>query len=303
MEVAEVRFRVMASDAQVILVGPQPHAADRAEERLRELEQRWSRFIDDSDISRLNRSQGEWLEVHPDTIALITTMQEAAADTGGLYDPTMLFELLDAGYTASVEDAARLSVLVDLPCPGHSVHEIVMDGTRVCTPPTLGLDPGGIGKGLAADLVVAEIMDGGTGGALVSVGGDLVAAGSSPHGAGWFVDVEDPHLSSASVTQLELESGGVATSSTNSRAWLRHGVRRHHVLDPRIRAGAATDITSVTVVGRSGWLAEAHATAAIVQPWRDALRYFDDRELTGIIVTDDRRTIMTGLLATEDAVR
>ena len=50
-----------------------------------------------------------------------------------------------------------------------------------CTPVRLldgvGFDPGGIGKGLAADLVATAAVDLGADGAMVSLGGDLRVAG------------------------------------------------------------------------------------------------------------------------------
>ena len=54
------------------------------------------------------------------------------------------------------------------------------------------IDPGGIGKGLAADLVVELLLDEAARGALVNVGGDLRVEGTAPTGAGWVVAVTDP---------------------------------------------------------------------------------------------------------------
>ena len=62
-EVAELTFRAMGSDAHVIVVGGPADSATRARARIDELEQRWSRFIADSEISVLNRSAGEWVEI------------------------------------------------------------------------------------------------------------------------------------------------------------------------------------------------------------------------------------------------
>ena len=56
----------------------------------------------------------------------------------------------------------------------------------------------------------------------------------------------------------------MATSSTRSRRWIHDGAIRHHVIDPASGAMSDTDLAAVTVIARSGWLAEAHATAAIL---------------------------------------
>ena len=118
-----------------------------------------------------------------------------------------------------------------LPRRGSTISDVTVDPATaaVVVPAGVGLDPGGIGKGLGADLVVTELLDAGTGGALVGVGGDLAAAGTPPTAAGWHVAVQDPLDPTRELTTFALEAGGVATSSTLSRTWFQEGRRRHHV--------------------------------------------------------------------------
>ena len=76
-------------------------------------------------------------------------------------------------------------------------------------PEGIGLDPGGIGKGLAADLAVRELRAAGTGGVLVALGGDIACAGRAPDPAGWLVDIEDLRRQ---ISDIEA-SGGTGPSS------------------------------------------------------------------------------------------
>ena len=62
----------------------------------------------------------------------------------------------------------------------------------VTLPLGVTLDPGGIGKGFAADLTAAALVEAGAAGALVDVGGDLSATGCPPAAEGWAVTVPDP---------------------------------------------------------------------------------------------------------------
>ncbi len=295
MEIIDHRFRVMASRTQVLLVDSAPGAAEFAEDRLRTLEARWSRFLGDSDISRLNTAPATWVAVAPDTITLIESMRLAAQATGGAYDPTFLHELIETGYRASIDDPTRASVMIDLPCPGLTVHDVAIDraSTSVLLPSGLALDPGGIGKGLAADLVVTELLATGTGGALVSVGGDLAAAGRAPTPEGWTVHVEDPLDPGRTLVSLAVSAGGVATSSTRSRRWRSNGIERHHVIDPATATTSTTDLAAVTVIANAGWLAEAHATGALLAGSGGVLPYLDAHGLAGIATTNDGITIST----------
>ncbi|MGO9197832.1 MAG: FAD:protein FMN transferase [Acidimicrobiales bacterium] len=73
--------------------------------------------------------------------------------------------------------------------------EIVRDG--VYLPPKVGIDSGGIGKGLAADVVVEELLQSGAAGVCVNLGGDLRAGGVPPDGSGWTIAVDHPWAGSS----------------------------------------------------------------------------------------------------------
>ena len=246
MAVAELTFRVMASDAHVILVDPVEGAQELVRSRLRELEGRWSRFLPDSDVSRLNTTPHALTFVSSDTIALLVTMNHAWRVSHGRYDPTMLSAINAAGYSTSIDGSGRTSCPSGAPVDGGTIADVSIDpeASAVIVPAGVGLDAGGIGKGLAADMVVTELLSAGTGGALVSVGGDLAAAGTPPAAAGWNVAVEHPLDASRDLMTLVLGAGGIATSSTLSRRWIRDGRRRHHVIDPITGTCAQTDLAA-----------------------------------------------------------
>jgi thiamine biosynthesis lipoprotein len=171
--------------------------------------------------------------------------------------------------------------------------DVDLDACTVRLPIGLAIDAGGIGKGLAADLAVAHLLESGIEGAMVTIGGDISMGGHAPDG-GWTVVVEHPDPTVAPVGSLAVPAGGVATSSTRSRRWSHDGVERHHVIDPWTGLPSTTDLASVTVVARSGWLAEAHATAAMLAGSREVIDYLDRHDLTGLAVTNDDRVLATG---------
>ncbi len=288
----------MASDAQVILVDPTPGAERFARSRLEELERRWSRFLPESDVSRLNATPDALVVVSPDTVGLLTTMKQAWSTTGGRYDPTLLSAINAVGYFTSVDGSGRTSVVAGPSAHGGTIADVAIHDSApaVTVPAGLGIDPGGVGKGLAADLVVTELLERGVAGALVSVGGDLAAAGTPPAAIGWPVSVEDPLDASRDLLTVAVGSGGVATSSTLSRVWTQDGDRRHHVIDPVSGECATTDLAAVTVFARAGWEAEVHATAALLCGSERALAYLERHELDGIATTLGGVTTMSPAL-------
>lgn len=270
-------------------------ALDQAERRVRQLERSWSRFIDTSDISRINHHPDTWVPVAADTIRLIDTMRLASRATDGRYDPTRLHELLAIGYTTSIDDPMRCTMLLDGPATGATIEDVLIDhvDSAVLLPAGIALDPGGIGKGLAADIVVTELLANGTAGALVSIGGDIAAAGASPTDVGWPVVVDDPWDPGRPCTTLAVSAGGVATSSTRSRRWITDGREHHHVIDPTTGHDARTDLAAVTVIASAGWLAEAHATAALLCGSHDVVDHLERHHLAGVAVTDQRGLVAT----------
>ena len=264
----------MGSDAHVIVIGADdPHrsfdpgaALERACARLNELEARWSRFLPDSEVSLLNRRAGARVMVSADTAVLVQRAVAACRLTGGLVDPTVLGAVLRAGYDRTFQHLPRSvrSANSDLQmgCDGIEVL-----GHSVRLPLGTGFDPGGIGKGLAADIVSEQVMADGAAGVCINLGGDLRVRGEAPDGGGWTVAIERPGAQRSHVDPLGLlgvADGAVATSSTLRRRWTVGDEERHHLIDTRTGQPSDTDLVMVTVVTGTGWEAEVLAKAVLL---------------------------------------
>jgi FAD:protein FMN transferase len=294
--VTETRFRVMASGVQIILVDAPDDAADQAEQQLRQLEELWSRFIEDSDITRLNLYSGRPIAVSEQTILLLKTMTQAWRMTGGSYDPTVLPAMMHAGYTNSIEDPKQYTRMPKShPNCRNRMDRVLLDkpANTAMLPLGMALDPGGIGKGLAADLVASELLRTGASGVLVSIGGDLAMLGTPPTSDGWHVFIEDPLDSSRDLARLGVSGGGVATTSTLTRRWVHDGIERHHVIDPRTGVESATNLVSVTVIAQCAWQAEAHATAGLIAGSYGCLSYAEAHQIELVGTDANGRTIAT----------
>lgn len=260
---SEIEFRAMGSDAHVIVVGGPADGAERARARIDQLEQRWSRFIADSEISILNRHAGEFLDVSDDTRLLVELAIEAWRISGGSFDPTVLGAMIRAGYDRSFETmgdapAAGISSLL----LGCTDIEITERGIRL--PAGTGFDPGGIGKGLGADIVADDAMTAGADGVCVNLGGDLRVRGRSPEGGGWTIDIEHP-LVSTPIARVGVSEGAVATSTTLKRQWKVDGAWRHHLIDPATGMPSDSDLTLACVITAQAWAAEVLAKAVLLR--------------------------------------
>ena len=253
-------FRVMGSHASVTVVGGHPVLIDDAVGMAMELEGLWTRFSRDSDVSALNWAGGEPVEVDPRTALMVDTMQRAWRETNGVYDPTLLPHLLKGGYTHSLVDPTRSTELPDSVVAPGDVAGIVVDGSTVTLPPGTTLDSGGIGKGLAADLIVDFLRTNGALGAMVELGGDLRVDGYSPRGRGWRVGVENPLATGSHVSVVEIDSGGLATSSQLKRRFVDDGGQdTHHLIDSQTGSSVESSVLAVTVIAPTAWQAEVMA--------------------------------------------
>jgi len=264
--VTEQRFSVMGSSGHLIVVGGERDLVDRGIERLEQLEARWSRFRVTSELSQLNDADGEPMLVSADTLVLIDALRQAWQLTGGRFDPTVLDAMCDLGYVSSWPNVASpLRLAEPRPAPGCAAIAVRAERGLVRLPRGVHLDPGGLGKGLAADLVAHELCAAGAEGVLVNVGGDLRVMGRPPEGSAWVVGVEHPDPGVGELARLELADGGVATSTSARRRWVSaDGTALHHLLEPRTGHPARRPWRQVTAVSATAWWAEVLAIVAFL---------------------------------------
>lgn len=267
----ESRFRAMGTDCQIVVLhgGDDDLAAAQAE--VHRLEALWSRFQPGSEISAINAQAGRAVPGSVETRMLVRRALRAERLTAGRFDPLMGGDMLALGYD---RDHGAL------PAPtGPSARVVMQPATRprgaqmrlderrglITVPAGRALDPGGIGKGLAADMVTAGLIRRGVGGALVNLGGDIRCRGASPAG-GWRIGIDDPRDPSApEVATVTLARGAVCTSGVKKRRWVRSdGTVVHHLLDPSTGAPTDAEVASVSVIARTGWMAEALTKALVL---------------------------------------
>lgn len=284
---ASSRFRAMGSNVELVVDGPED-LLGTAQLRIEELDRMWSRFISDSEISTLNRTS-DWVRVSGNTMTLIERAIAAWRMTDGAFDPTVLSSLVANGYADSRTDTAGHTSLSHParrgPAPGPAGIEINRDASRVRLGAGIAFDPGGIGKGLAADLVGTELIAMGAAAVVVAIGGDVRVAGRAS--SGWVVAVEDPVDPDVTLIELSVLNGGVCTSSVRSKTWIDGGTPMHHLIDPRTGAPIASSIVSATVIAGEAWLAEVLCKAAVAAEPIDALDFLESAGVDGLLVDVD----------------
>jgi thiamine biosynthesis lipoprotein len=281
--------RVMGSPSEILVDGS-IELIPFGFARLRQLEQTWSRFIPDSELNRLQARRGDWLECSDDLVVALQHCRQMFAETHGLFDPSIRTSLEQLGYDRTfaeiVEETSRSGTVVSAaPAPGLDGLEI--SGNWVRLDQGLSIDLGGIGKGLAADIVADELIAAGANSAYVSLGGDIHAAGEPVDENGWQVPLLHP-ATGEPIDHHALYSGALVMSTVMIRRWKRGDTEHHHIIDPRSGRPTDTDLLAVAVADHTAARGEALAKATIIAGSSEGTALLRSANVKAWLITDDR---------------
>jgi len=230
--------------------------------------------------------------VDPLLVQAIAAAMDAAAQTDGLVDPTLGHSLEAVGYDrdiALIPPASSDPAGIPLPARVGAWREILLDPEgAVRVPRGCALDLGATAKAWAADLIAHSIAAESDSTVVISLGGDLAVAGPG----GWPVaisetidDLGDPEI-------VHLPYGGLATSSTAARRWIRGGVIRHHLLDPLTGEPTRGPWRTVSATGATCVAANTASTAAIVMGDK-AVGWLTARNIPARLIDTQGRIVRT----------
>ena len=249
----KLSFQAMNTRCQVNFRAQDPtRARDCQNEVLRwvaSFEARYSRFLPDSLISRINAAAGrEWVEVDPETDALFNLCQEMIFFTRGVFDPTSLPLIRLWNWKANppvVPEAAAIRAAqekVGWRKLQRRPGAIFLPQVGMC------LDLGGIGKEYAVDRVLTLVLERGYPDVLVDFGQDVRVHGQPPEKGAWHIGLEDPRNPGHCWTGMAVTNHAVATSGDYLRNYVVQGRRYGHILDPRTGYPVNNGCLSVSVV-------------------------------------------------------
>ena len=265
-----IEFRAMNTDVLVAAQGPLANDGIQAARGAIEAgERRFSRFLHVSELSQLNRSTGQWFSASPEMIDVLQRAYGFFDATNGLFDPSVLPDLIRAGYDRSMDEIRAQDGVVSStaserkPKADFREMELDLNSSRVRFPKDMQLDFGGIAKGWIVDQAVT-LLSRYSDACAVNAGGDMCFIGHSPIGLGWPVELEDPRDPSQCIARLTVNHGAVATSSVTKRTWKQGEKSRHHLIDPRTGEPAQSDWLCATVIADDAVTAEVYAKALLI---------------------------------------
>ncbi|HEY2951931.1 MAG TPA: FAD:protein FMN transferase [Verrucomicrobiae bacterium] len=285
----------MASPCRVSFAAPAAVARSFSATALQwvaDFEARYSRFLPDSLISRINKNAGTgWVETDAETDRIFALCDEAHFLTRGIFDPTALpliqlwnwkakppvipgdAEIQGALKNVGWRNVQRAPGKISLPAAGMS------------------LDLGGIGKEYAVDRVAQIAAQHGIASALVDFGQDVFTLGVPTDGRpAWHIGLQDPQQPGRCWAGVAVKNQAVATSGDYFRRFEINGRRYGHILDVRTGRPAASGCRAVSVLAPTCTLAGLFATAAFVLGAEEGLALLESTpNVAGCITLESRR--------------
>jgi thiamine biosynthesis lipoprotein len=251
-------------------------AAYAAFEGLDRIETDLSRFIENSDVSRINSlGKGRPLQIGLSTFECLQIGLEMFKQTNGAFDVT--FGSLQKGrvcyaHQSSLKGGHSPPYELKLDESKHTV-ELLDDGIKI--------DLGGIGKGYAADKMGQLLGEWGIDTALISAGQSTVLPIGAPAGLpGWPVSISDPADYSRVLAKVHLVGRALSASGIHKRS---------HIINPR-SGKPATGKLAAWATAKTAAVADALSTTFMVMAVDEVRAFCEaDANTSAIIIPKGKK--------------
>jgi thiamine biosynthesis lipoprotein len=249
-----------------------------------------SRFLPDSEISRVNGSAGIKSEkVSLETYNVLSKAVELSRCFPGCFDATIgpLVTLwnMGKGSRAQPDESSIKQVL-----PLVNYRDLILDPRGI----TAGLrnvgqsvDLGGIGKGFAGDKILEVFKRFGISSAYSNLGGNVVTLGAKPDGSPWHIGIQHPRQENGLIGSVSVVNQTVVTSGDYQQCFTdSQGKRHHHILDPTTGYPSESGLISVSIVSEKSVTADTLSTILFVAGMEKGLAFLRSLPQTEAILVD-----------------
>lgn len=267
-------FKGMGSPCSILLYSDDVGLMQQAKDEVRRLEKKYSRYLPESVLSRINKNAGKGCQpIDSETKHLLDYASAANSLSEGLFDITsgILRKLWDFK-SKRIPKAQQIATFL----PKVDWSQVHYDASSLTLPEGMEIDFGGIVKEYAADRISLLCRVRGCHSGMINLGGDIRTIGAQPCGKPWVVGIRDPKNPDNAMAHIELVDTGLATSGSYERFFDYQGKRYCHILNPKTGWPVESTLASVSVQAEQCILAGTFATIAMLKgnqgcAWLDSL--------------------------------
>ena len=258
--------------------------------QLASINQSMSTYIDDSELSRLNRSEpGSWQQISDDLFQVLRLSQEIAELSQGGFDVTVGPLVNRWGFgpdftITQIPTETEIETLLERIGAEHVV--LASDGPKVKRAKPVYIDLSAVAKGYGVDKLAELLLEKGYNDFLVEIGGEIRVSGTNKHAKPWRIGIETPVASLQKLVQkaVSLSNTSIATSGDYRNFFERQGQRYSHTIDPRTGYPVKHNLVSVTVLDPLCARADALATAFNVLGYERALPLANSHKIPAFFI-------------------
>ncbi len=232
------------------------------DDRLVKLNDVFSTYISDSELSVLNRTSGT-VEMSDELTQVVNISRDIYEISEGAFDVTVgpLVNLWGFGPEGPVNGVPAEAEIADtLGRIGFS--RVTIKGNQLTKPDNLSIDLSAVAKGYAVDVIAGLLDERGETRYLVEIGGEVKTRGLNDRDQPWVIGVEAPDMEIRRLYgTIPVTEQGMATSGDYRNYFEHEGQVYSHTLDPSSGWPVSHNLASVTVLHESAAYADGLATA------------------------------------------
>ncbi len=286
-----VSFFAMDTYMTIEAYGGDEGAAQKAKERVTELEKLFSVTDENSEIFKLN-SAGT-AELSPESAELIGFALEMSEKTGGALDPTIYPILREWGFTTGEYRIPNDEEIAEL-LKNIGADKVHKNENKISLESGVMLDLGAVAKGYAGEECSKILRENCVNSALINLGGNIQLVGNKPDGTPWKIGVADPLDPNNNIGVLSVSDCAAVTSGNYQRYFIEDDVVYGHIIDPETGYPVNNDLLSVTIIADNGELCDALSTALFVMGYEKAERFWREYgNFEAVFVVNDNTVRVT----------
>jgi thiamine biosynthesis lipoprotein len=235
---------------------------------LKSMDQQMSLWVENSEISRLNRGDSVYLS--NDFQEVILKSIYISELTNGDFDITIAPLIKAWGFSGGTrKDSINVDSLMNYvgykglvaSRPGPMLEKFAL-------PKGYQIDVNAIAQGYTVDIVSNFFRNANVHNYMIEIGGEVRCKGTNIDGRKWRIGIEQPQEERAAgqyQTIVVLDTMSLATSGNYRKFWVdERGQRVVHTIDPETGQPVISNLLSVSIIANNATFADALATACMV---------------------------------------
>lgn len=252
-------------------------------------EQKLSRTIETSEISKINNASGMPVEVSNETIDVIKKGLYYSELSNGKFDITVapLSILWDfKNNTGTIPDDASIKEALS-----HVNYKniFISGNTITLKDPDSKIDLGAIAKGYIADKLKNYLKSEGVKHAIINLGGNVLAIGNKLDGTDFNIGIQKPFDElNTPITSVSIHDKSVVSSGIYERYFKKDGIIYHHILDISNGYPYQNNLLEVTIISGESVDGDGLSTTCFALGLDEGMELINSLDNTeAIFITDD----------------